>query len=309
MSVYSMTGFAAVLVPLRALPAEAGHAPSGDAAVSFEMRSVNGRFLDLAVRLPDEWRHHEPALRQSVAERVRRGKVEVRVALSNATGQAHGEDIPVRALQRLAVQQDQIRAWLPQAAPLSVGEAMRLIQGASTSAPQVDPEAFTAVCRQGIDAFLRARALEGARLAERIEAGVDALRSLATSARPLVPLAVADMQRRFVERFHLSAQALTPAGMAAPASLEERALTEAASYAIRIDVAEELDRLTVHLDEVGETLKRGKDAGKRLDFLAQEMHREANTLGSKSVSMDLSRIAMDMKVLIEQIREQVQNIE
>jgi uncharacterized protein (TIGR00255 family) len=122
-----------------------------------------------------------------------------------------------------------------------------------------------------------------------------------------VPAAVARQQERFVTKFQEALQ--TVGGAVTEQAAQERALTEAASYAIRIDVDEELQRLKAHLDEIGRLLKKGGEVGKRLDFLIQELHREANTLGSKAAALELTQISVDMKVLIEQMREQVQNIE
>jgi uncharacterized protein (TIGR00255 family) len=132
------------------------------------------------------------------------------------------------------------------------------------------------------------------------------LRALAAQAAPLVPALVQRQQQRFIERWN---EALATAGAADTDAPHERALSEAAAFALRIDVAEELARLASHLDEIDRLLANGGEIGKRLDFLIQELHREANTLGSKSATLELTNIAVDMKVLVEQLREQVQNIE
>jgi uncharacterized protein (TIGR00255 family) len=138
---------------------------------------------------------------------------------------------------------------------------------------------------------------------------VQRLRELAGQAEPLVPQVVQRQQQRFLERWR---EALATAGAGTSVSAEaqaERALAEAAAYAIRIDVAEELSRLKAHLDEIERLLDKGGELGKRLDFLIQELHREANTLGSKSAALELTAVSVEMKVAIEQMREQVQNIE
>jgi uncharacterized protein (TIGR00255 family) len=138
---------------------------------------------------------------------------------------------------------------------------------------------------------------------------VGQLRDLAARAAPLVPQVVQRQQQRFLERWH-EALAAAQATQSVPAqALQERALNEAAAYAIRIDVAEELTRLASHLDEIERLLQAGGELGKRLDFLIQELQREANTLGSKSAALELTNISVEMKVLVEQMREQVQNIE
>ncbi|MDH6591203.1 uncharacterized protein (TIGR00255 family) [Variovorax sp. TBS-050B] len=153
---------------------------------------------------------------------------------------------------------------------------------------------------------MSARQREGARLAKMLEAHVAQLRTLVEQAGPLVPQLVEQQRARFLERWQ---EAMGLTGGTLPEAAQDRALTEATAFAIRIDVAEELTRLKSHLDEIERLLKKGGEIGKRLDFLIQELHREANTLGSKSAALELTRIGVDMKVLIEQMREQVQNIE
>ena len=155
--------------------------------------------------------------------------------------------------------------------------------------------------------LLEARAREGKRLATMLLDRIAQLRKLAADATPLVPQLVEQQRLRFMERWK-EAMALAE-GAVAPEAAQDRALTEATAFAIRIDVAEEVTRLDSHLDEIQSLLKKGGEIGKRLDFLIQELHREANTLGSKSATLELTRISVDMKVLIEQMREQVQNIE
>ncbi|MEY8876726.1 MAG: DUF1732 domain-containing protein, partial [Leptothrix sp. (in: b-proteobacteria)] len=190
----------------------------------------------------------------------------------------------------------------------SVHEALQWCR-ASTPAPAIDEAALVAA-RLCVERLREAREREGARLVDILMQRVDALRALAAQAAPLLPQVVARQQQRFLERWH---EALAQAGAhqaAVPAqTLAERALAEAATFALRIDVAEELSRLGAHLDEITRLLKTGGEVGKRLDFLIQELHREANTLGSKSAALELTQISVEMKVAIEQLREQVQNIE
>lgn len=163
------------------------------------------------------------------------------------------------------------------------------------------------LAEQALTELLEARAREGKRLATMLLDRIAQLRKLAADATPLVPQLVEQQRLRFMERWK-EAMALAE-GAVAPEAAQDRALTEATAFAIRIDVAEEVTRLDSHLDEIQSLLKKGGEIGKRLDFLIQELHREANTLGSKSATLELTRISVDMKVLIEQMREQVQNIE
>ena len=270
-----------------------------------EIRSVNSRFLDLSFRLPDELRACEPALRERLTAHLKRGKVEFRAALEIQTS-GHLPDPSVRLLQRLNAIQDNVKAWLPSATPLSVSDVIRLSGNESSSTKDWQPE-LLALADTALQAMMSARAREGARLASMLHDRIGQLRTLAKQAQPLVPQLVAQQRQRFMDRWQ-EAMNLTD-GSHVPEAAQDRALTEATAFAIRIDVAEELTRLSSHLDELERLIHKGGEIGKRLDFLIQELHREANTLGSKSAALELTHISVDMKVLIEQMREQVQNIE
>jgi uncharacterized protein (TIGR00255 family) len=305
MPVYSMTGYASVQKTLQQAEGENAASPHQHTRLGLEIRSVNSRFLDLGFRLPEELRQLEPTLRELVTKQLRRGKVEVRASLEAGEGASLPSPSP-QALQRLAALQDKIQDWLPKARDLSVADVLRLSQGGTNTQP-VDDAAWTALALEAIEALRDARAREGARLTEMLQGHIGQLRSLAEQAVPLVPQLVEQQRQRFLERWK-DAMALAD-GNHLPETAQDRALTEATAFAIRIDVAEELTRLRAHLDEINRLLDKGGDIGKRLDFLIQELHREANTLGSKSAVLEMTRISVDMKVLIEQMREQVQNIE
>ncbi len=302
MPVYSMTGYASV----QHTPASTeDNASAQNVRLGLEIRAVNSRFLDLTFRLPDELRSQEPALRALLTQRLKRGKVEVRAAIDVDASASLPQPTPA-LLQRMQSVQDMVQAWLPDAKGLSVSDALRL--AGSGNAVQVDwQEVVPALAESAVTELIDARAREGKRLADMLKDRVAQLRDLATQAGPLVPQLVEQQRQRFLERWQ-EAMGLTE-GQVTPEAARERALSEATAFAIRIDVAEEITRLDSHLDEVERLLKKGGEIGKRLDFLIQEMHREANTLGSKSAALDLTRISVDMKVLIEQMREQVQNIE
>jgi uncharacterized protein (TIGR00255 family) len=297
MAVLSMTGYAAVQT------SAAG--PESIPGLGVELRSVNGRFLDLSMRLPDELRSSEPALRELLNNSIKRGKVELRIHVEAQPG--HELQAPgARWLAELAQAQESIRAQLPEAPALSVADILRL--SSQGQKPSHDLQAaLPDLVRQALQELLAARAREGQRLARMLIDRTEHLRRLARQAAPLVPQLVEQHKARFLERWR-DAMNLTE-GSVPPESAQERALTEATAYAIRIDVAEEITRLGSHLDEIDRLLAAGGEIGKRLEFLIQELHREANTLGSKSSSLELTRISVDMKVLIEQMREQVQNIE
>jgi uncharacterized protein (TIGR00255 family) len=299
-----MTGYASAQQAPAPAPGHEGK-PAPASRLGLEIRSVNSRFLDLSFRLADDLRSHEPHLRELLSSRLKRGKVEVRAGVESTEGETLREP-SVRMMQRLGAVQDAVRGWLPDAPALSVAEILRL--GASESAADVDWGAtLNALAARVLDELVAARAREGERLAGMLLGHLEQLRALAAQARPLIPQLVEQQRQRFLDRWK-EAMALAD-GAATPEAAQDRALTEATSFAIRIDVAEELTRLAAHLDEIERLLKKGGEAGKRLDFLIQELHREANTLGSKSAALELTRISVDMKVLIEQMREQVQNIE
>jgi uncharacterized protein (TIGR00255 family) len=301
MAVYSMTGYASAQHRGAAVPGSDARA----ARLGLEIRSVNSRFLDLSFRLSDELRQHEPALRELIAARLKRGKVEVRAYVETGSGDSVREPSP-RLLQRLGALQDQVRSWLPDARPLGIAEVIRLAENDSGAAADWS-QALPELAQQVLGELMAAREREGARLAAMLLGHLGQLRTLATQAQPLVPQLVEQQRARFLERWK-EAMALAE-GAAVPEAAQDRALTEATAFAIRIDVAEELMRLSSHVDEIERLVKKGGEIGKRLDFLIQELHREANTLGSKSAALELTHISVDMKVLVEQMREQVQNVE
>jgi len=315
MSVYSMTGYAsasasastgAALRPDSRTESKSEHHTSIGPVVSAEVRSVNGRFLDLSLKLPEEMRGLEPALRELVAAVVKRGKVELR--LVGARESAGTVPMPAaEALMTLSRVESMVQGWMPKASALTVHE---ILQWCSKSAASdvVDEPALQAA-RDALAGLRSAREREGARLATVLVERLQHLRALAKRAEPLLPAVVQKQRERFLERWN-EALAASGATHSVPSqALQERALNEAAAFAIRIDVAEELARLASHLDEIERLLAAGGEVGKRLDFLIQELHREANTLGSKSAALELTAISVDMKVAIEQMREQVQNLE
>ncbi len=278
------------------------------AKVHVELRSVNSRFLDIAFRLPEELRSTEAAMRQAITQALRRGKVDCR-AVFEAPQTAMPLPDAAAAAPILAAE-SALRALAPHLAPLSVGEVLRFIGSAQEQ--HADAAEIARCTAQALDqalaALLQARATEGDRLRAILLDRMDQIAQHAERARAIVPLAVERQQARFTARWEEALRALTGVETSAE-TLQDRRLQEAASFAIRIDVAEELDRLQAHLQTLRDLLAQGGELGKRLDFLIQELHREANTLGSKSAALELSEISLELKVLIEQMREQVQNIE
>ena len=318
MPVYSMTGYAS------AQHSSAGTAPEAEprsnaagantGLLGLEIRSVNSRFLDLSFRLPEDLRQFEPALRDLIIGKLKRGKVEVRAFIESGSANSISDPAP-RLLQRLNALQDNVKAWLPNAQALSVADVIRLASSEQSS-KQDWSNAIMPLASKALKDLLSARQREGARLATMLLAHVTQLRALTAQAIPLVPQLVLAQRQRFMERWNeaMNLGQSTGESAVAPDAARDRALTEATAFAIRIDVAEEITRLNSHLDEIERLLKAGGDKaggeiGKRLDFLIQELHREANTMGSKSAALELTHISLDMKVLIEQMREQVQNLE
>jgi len=288
--IVSMTGFAAASAELPG------------ASLVAELRSVNHRYLDLSLRLPDELRPLEPALREKLSARLKRGKVELRLGLNRtAPGGAARLAVDGARVDALAGAAADVARRVPGAAPLSVNEILRW--PGVLAEPSVDPATLaaraSALAEEVAAELAAARAREGAKLAGVLSARCDDIAAEVARVAPRIPAAHA----AYTEKLHAR---LREAGLDPD---EERLKQELALFATRIDIDEELERLTAHVAEFRRVLAAGGAAGKRLDFLAQELHREANTLGSKSVDAEVSRAALELKVLIEQIREQVQNLE
>ena len=308
MQVYSMTGYASVHSGSGAGGLQNTYALDFSVQIGIEIRSVNSRFLDIGFRLPDELRTFEPTLREMLQTSIKRGKIELRISLEKA--ETSPARLPSTALlQRLSSLEDSIKTWLPQAASLGIADILKIAihEDQPHKKPlEVHAEVLQLV-KMAINELLVAREREGAQLAKTLLMRTEQLRKLAALAEPLVPQLMAMQLARFKERFWEVMDVDTDSQL--PDSMRERAMTEATAYAIRIDIAEEVTRLQAHLIEIDRLLKNGGEMGKRLDFLIQELHREANTLGAKSASLQITQISIDMKVLIEQIREQVQNLE
>lgn len=308
MAVYSMTGYASASSQPSAAPEmSAVSGPQSKASVSVELRSVNGRFLDLGFRMPEDLRGLEPALRELLTAKFKRGKIELRINTQTANDSSWPQPQPEQ-LNKLAMLESTVQSWLPKAQSLSVHETLQWCKGSGAVTEKLD-EATLVAAKACIAGLLEAREREGEKLVVVLMERVERLRELATAAEPLVPAVVARQQQRFLERWQEALVATGAAKSIPEDALRDRALNEAVAYAIRIDVAEELARLRAHLEEIARLLTKGGEIGKRLDFLIQELQREANTLGSKSAALELTNIAVEMKVAVEQLREQVQNLE
>ena len=317
MPVYSMTGYACLQSSYSAIESDEKSTSLPETRnwqLTLELRSVNSRFLDLTLKLPEELRPFEAALRDLLQKKLRRGKVELRAQINAATSHAHQPAAPSPAtLQKLIALQDSVLAWMPQARTLSVAEVLQLVAMPRQSLPEDTLRKWLLGDAQKLLGNLQqARQTEGAQLAQSLQTRIVQLRELSQRAAPLIPQLVAQQRQRFLDKWQEAMQMGGMAGGAGTLSADaanDRALSEATAFALRIDVAEELVRLQAHLDTIEALLKQGGELGKRFDFIIQELHREANTLGSKSATLETSHISVDMKVLIEQMREQVQNIE
>ena len=284
----SMTGFAAV----------SGEVPGGRFAL--ELKTVNHRYLEFQTRMPEDLRSLEQAMRELVAASLTRGKVECRVTftpIATRDSLTPNDD----ALDALAQTQKQILKKFD-AGRLSVWEIMHApgVMSAEALGSDAAKEALIALFKSAILELTATRRREGDKLAVLIQQRLDGIEVLVDQVTPLIP----DMVAAYQEKLTLK---LTEA-MTGSAS-DERLKQEVVLFASRIDVSEELNRLTAHISEVRRVVKSGGAVGKRLDFLMQELNREANTLGSKSVSAESTKVAVELKVLIEQMREQIQNIE
>jgi uncharacterized protein (TIGR00255 family) len=287
--IQSMTGYAAA------------SAPTARGLLSLELRSVNSRFLDLQLRVADELRALEPSLRELLAARLGRGKVECRLLLNSSDTLPAGTRVNAEALSRLGQLSEQVMRALPHAAPLRVADVLRW-PGVLAEVPLDEEETrrtASALCRRALDELVAARSREGAKLAQSIAERVAAMRRRVEALAPHLPQALADYQAKISEKLR---EALGSAD-------DERVRAELALFAAKADVDEELTRLATHFAEVERVLAAGGPVGKRLDFLAQELNREANTLASKAASAPISDCALELKLLIEQVREQVQNLE
>jgi uncharacterized protein (TIGR00255 family) len=287
--ILSMTGFAAEAAELPGL------------SLTVELRSVNHRFLDVTVKLPDEFRHLEPVLRERLSGELKRGKVECRVAMNRTSPGATILAVDTAKVEQLANAAAQVQRTIPSAAPLSVNEILRW--PGVMAEPSIPPDELaakvTALVDQALTDLAASRRREGAKVQAVLAASCDGIEAQVLRVTPRIPAIHAAFNEKLALR-------LREAGLDPN---EDRLKQEFAVFATKIDVAEELSRLTTHVAEVRRVLDAGGSAGKRLDFLAQELHREANTLGSKSVDAEISQAALELKVLIEQMREQVQNVE
>ena len=287
--IYSMTGYATVAHEL----------PEG--VLNIELRAVNHRFLDIQVRMPEELRFVEPSLRELFSGKVSRGKLECRLGYSPAAAGATRLELNEALTRQLGALNRQVQALLPDSEGLRVVDVLRWPGVLAANALPLDAmrDLCTVLAQSALDEFNGFRAREGERLKTFLLDRVARMEALVGTVAPRMPQVLASYQEKLATRLK---EAIGSAD-------DDRIRQELALFMTRSDVDEEISRLNAHLTEVRRVLDRGGTVGKRLDFLMQELNREANTLGSKAADNEVSQTAVELKVLIEQMREQVQNVE
>ena len=287
--IYSMTGFASATREL------------ASAALSVELRSVNHRYLDLQFRLPEDLRALEPGLRELIVAKLQRGKVECRIGINALPAAQKSFELNLDVMKQLRALSEKLRLAWPSVPGLTAADILRWpgMLGAETVSLDEMRAACHAALQQVLDEFTASRAREGEKLKAVLLERVTTMEERVATVAPRMPEVLTAFREKLTSRLH----------EAMAVSDDERIRQEITLFANRIDVDEELSRLTTHFSEIRRILDAGGAVGKRLDFMMQELNREANTLGSKSVDTEVTRVALDLKLLIEQMREQIQNIE
>lgn len=266
-----------------------------------ELRTVNHRYLEASLRLPEELKALDNEVRQAIAAALRRGKVDANLYLKSAAGTQRSLELDAQLLEQLVARVEQVRGQLKYPASVSPIELLRwpgIVREAEVDVRPVLTAALE-LLREALDELNETRLREGQRIRELLLTRCSAMRTQVQAVRERLPEVSKRMRDRIVERIAQLGTTSDP----------ERLEQELVLYAHKMDVDEELDRLGAHLEEVTSSLNSPEPAGRRLDFLMQELNREANTLSSKSQDSETTRAAVDMKVMIEQMREQVQNVE
>ena len=287
--IHSMTGFAAATLEV----------PQGTLAL--ELRAVNHRYLDVTFRTEESLRALEPAMRELIAAQVGRGKIECRLSLATRHGGDDGLQLNSTLVRQLVELGHSLQEYMPDSRPLSVADILRWPGVVGGDNPTVESlrEPCLKVLQSALEEFSASRSREGEKLKTLLLERLAQMETIVAGVQPHLPRLIAAYQEK------LSARLKEALG----GGDDERVRQELALFAQKIDVDEELSRLRAHFSEVRRVLDKGGAAGKRLDFLMQELNREANTLGSKSVAVETSQASMELKVLIEQMREQIQNLE
>ena len=286
---YSMTAFSRA----------SGQTPWGE--ITCELRSVNHRYLEINPRLPDEVRSLEPQIRDSIAQHVKRGRVDCNIRLQQQELGAEDVNVNIDLIAKVIAVSEQIRAQTSHLQPLRVVDVLRW--PGVVLAPQLDEDQIGTVAmeclRNALHQLVDIRKREGGRLLSVLLSKLGEAREIVDELKASVPNWQKLFRQRIEKRLEDAQVELDPT------RLEQELLI----YIQKSDVSEEIDRLDAHLDELSDVFHQQQPIGRRLDFLMQELNREANTLGSKSIDTRLTQASVELKVLIEQMREQVQNLE
>ena len=298
MAVYSMTGFAHCQVQTLL------------GFLNVEMKAVNSRFLEITCRLPDELKAWEGDIRTLITSNVKRGKVDCR--LSWVGDVKVPKTLDQEALQSLLALQKDVLALQPKAAPLTVES---ILNYPGLLKPQaIDTELLKSEVMKGLTetlaVFNDSREREGAALAKVITGYCDQIEEIVQTLRPKLPVMLDNLQTKLEQRLSESLEkVLSSKSELTSEEVRDRIRQEVLLYAIKMDVDEEMSRLLTHVAEVKRVLALGNEVGKKLDFMMQELNREANTLGSKAVAIDMTQTSLALKIVIEKMREQIQNLQ
>ena len=263
------------------------------------------------MRLDDALRFTEPAVRERLQKRLTRGKVELRLNLT-ADASALPASVNEEALRRVLALQETILKLDPQAQELSVAEILELPGIAAAETPDRDKllGEVLAIVDRTLDEFIAAREREGAALAQVLSGYCDKMSAVVKDVRGAMPQIISQLEGRLTERLtDALADALKEKSTLTKEEVTDRIRQEVTMSAIKMDVDEEMNRLDTHLAEVKRLLAQGGAVGRKLDFMAQEMNREANTLGSKAAAIEMTQASLALKITIDQMREQIQNLE
>lgn len=286
---FSMTGFAALEQPLE------------NATLILELRAVNSRYLDVHFKLDDALRSFEPVVRELIGATLSRGKIECKINLMQRKQSNQAVNLDEALMQQLAAMQIKAQDIFPQSQLLTMADILRwpgVVLGDELNQDSL-VEDVKKLVQRGLQDLSASRAREGEKLKLVILDRLAQIEALVAKVKPLLPVLNKEYQTKLENKLQETLKTID----------QERVAQELVLFAQRIDVDEELSRLTAHISEVKRILNSNAPAGKRLDFLMQELNREANTLGSKSVAVQTTQVSMELKVLIEQMREQIQNIE
>lgn len=287
--IFSMTGFAALEQPIE------------NAMLLLELRAVNSRYLDMHFKLDESLRSLEPMIRELLTAQLSRGKLECKIHLMQRAQSSQALQLDEQLMQQLAALQAKTLTLFPDSRQLSVADILRwpgVVMHDELSQESLIEDVKQLVTR-GLQDLNASRQREGEKLKAIILDRIQQIEALVAKVKPLLPELNKEYQLKLETKLNETLKTID----------QERIAQELVLFAQRIDVDEELGRLTAHVSEVKRILNSDAPAGKRLDFLMQELNREANTLGSKSVSVHTTQVSMELKVLIEQMREQIQNIE